>query len=111
MAALDECRTPARQDGGAAMVTTATATAPSASYSLTVRVEIDNEPGMLGKVTSAIGKGGGDIGAVDLVEVGRRTITRDITFKASGENHGQQVVERLRGVDGVRVGNVSDRTS
>ena len=85
-------------------------TAPSASYSLTVRAEIDNEPGMLGKVTSAIGKGGGDIGAVDLVEVGKRTITRDITFKASGEHHGQQVVERLRAIDGVRVVNVSDRT-
>jgi len=92
------------------MATPATTTAPSASYSLTVRVEIDNEPGMLGKVTSAIGKGGGDIGAVDLVEVGRRTITRDITFKASGESHGQQVVERLRALEGLRVVNVSDRT-
>ncbi len=85
-------------------------TAPSASYSLTVRVEIDNEPGMLGKITSAIGKGGGDIGAVDLVEVGKRTITRDISFKASGEQHGQQVVERLRALEHVRVVNVSDRT-
>jgi len=92
------------------MATPATTTAPSASYSLTVRVEIDNQPGMLGKVTSAIGKGGGDIGAVDLVEVGRRTITRDITFKASGESHGQQVVERLRALEGLRVVNVSDRT-
>jgi malate dehydrogenase (oxaloacetate-decarboxylating) len=86
------------------------ATAPSASYSLTVRVEIDNEPGMLGRVTSAIGKGGGDIGAVDLVEVGKRTITRDISFKASGEQHGQQIVERLRALEHVRVVNVSDRT-
>jgi malate dehydrogenase (oxaloacetate-decarboxylating) len=86
------------------------ATAPSASYSLTVRVEIDNEPGMLGRVTSAIGKGGGDIGAVDLVEVGKRTITRDISFKASGEQHGQQIVERLRALGHVRVVNVSDRT-
>src|SRR5438046_1207607 len=33
--------------------------APSASYSVTVRLEIDNKPGMLGKVTSAIGKAGG----------------------------------------------------
>src|SRR5438876_157357 len=37
--------------------------APSASYSVTVRLEIENKPGMLGKVTSAIGKAGGDIGA------------------------------------------------
>ena len=34
---------------------------PSASYSLTMRVEIQNRPGMLGKVTSAIGKAGGDM--------------------------------------------------
>jgi malate dehydrogenase (oxaloacetate-decarboxylating) len=84
--------------------------APTASHSLTVRVTITNKPGMLGKVTSAIGKGGGDIGAIDLVEVGRNTITRDITFKTSGERHGQQMVERLRGLEGVEVVNVSDRT-
>jgi malate dehydrogenase (oxaloacetate-decarboxylating) len=65
---------------------------------------------MLGKVTSAIGKAGGDIGAIDLVEVGRKTITRDITFKTSGERHGQQVVERLRALEGIGVVNVSDRT-
>ena len=53
--------------------------APSASYSLTVRLEIVNKPGMLGRVTSAIGKAGGDIGAIDLVVVGKSTITRDIT--------------------------------
>jgi len=84
--------------------------APSASYSLTVRLEIQNRPGMLGRVTSAIGKAGGDIGAIDLVEIGKSTITRDLTFKARDEAHGQQVVERLRGVDGVKVVNVSDRT-
>jgi malate dehydrogenase (oxaloacetate-decarboxylating) len=84
--------------------------APSASYSLTVRLEIDNKPGMLGKVTSAIGKGGGDIGGIDVVTVGKSTITRDITFKARDEHHGQQVVDRLKAVAGIRVVNVSDRT-
>ena len=84
--------------------------APTASHSLTVRLQITNKPGMLGKVTSAIGKAGGDIGAIDLVEVGKTTITRDISFKTSGERHAQQVVERLRTVEGVQVVNVSDRT-
>ena len=84
--------------------------APSASYSLTVRVELVNEPGMLGRVTSAIGTAGGDIGAVDLVEIGKKTITRDLTFNARDENHGQQIVDRLRTVEGVHVVNVSDRT-
>src|SRR5262249_15346850 len=76
---------------------------PSASYSLTVRLEITNRPGMLGQVTSAIGKAGGDIGAIDLVQVGKSTITRDLTFKARDERHGQQIVERIRGVRSVKV--------
>jgi malate dehydrogenase (oxaloacetate-decarboxylating) len=84
--------------------------APSASYSTTVRLEITNRPGMLGRVTSAIGKAGGDIGAIDLVEVGKTTITRDLSFKASDERHAQQVVDRVRAVSGVRVVNASDRT-
>src|SRR3989441_8512405 len=83
---------------------------PSASYSLTVRLEITNRPGMLGQVTSAIGKAGGDIGAIDLVEVGKGTMTRDITFKARDDRHGTQVVDRIRAVAGVKVVNVSDRT-
>ncbi len=84
--------------------------APSASYSTTVRLEITNRPGMLGRVTSAIGKAGGDIGAIDLVEVGKTTITRDLSFKASDERHAQQVVDSVRAVSGVRVVNASDRT-
>src|SRR6266849_5876859 len=84
--------------------------APSASHSVTVRLEIDNKPGMLGKVTSAIGKAGGDIGAIDLVEVGKTTITRDLSFKARDEAHGQQIVEKIRTLEGANVVNISDRT-
>ncbi len=51
----------------------------SASYSLTVRVAIRNRPGMLGRVTSAIGEAGGDIGAVDIVELLKDTVVRDFT--------------------------------
>ena len=83
--------------------------APVASYSLTVRVRIVNTPGMLGKVTSAIGAEGGDIGAIDIVEAGRE-VTRDISFKASDEAHGQRITERIRGIEGITVVHVSDRT-
>ena len=86
------------------------AIAPSASYSITLRVEIKNRPGMLGRVASAIGNAGGDIGSVDLVESLRDRIVRDITVKARDSVHGQQVVTCLRHVAGVRVVNVSDRT-
>ena len=84
--------------------------APSASYSLTVRVAIQNRPGMLGKVASAIGDAGGDIGAVDLVESQRKHIVRDITIDARDSGHGTQIVDRLKRVPGVRVINISDRT-
>jgi malate dehydrogenase (oxaloacetate-decarboxylating) len=86
------------------------AVAPSASNSLTVRLEIKNRPGMLGRVTSAIGQTGGDIGAVDLVEAHRDRIVRDITIKARDSVHGQEIVDRLRRLTGIRVSNVSDRT-
>jgi malate dehydrogenase (oxaloacetate-decarboxylating) len=85
-------------------------TAPSASYSMTVRLEIRNRPGMLGKVTSAIGRAGGDIGAVDLVEAGADLLVRDITFNARDEAHGRAVVGTLTRVAGIRVRHVSDRT-
>jgi malate dehydrogenase (oxaloacetate-decarboxylating) len=86
------------------------AVTPSASYSITLRVSIRNRPGMLGRVASAIGAAGGDIGAVDLVESQRDVVVRDITVKARDSTHGQQIVARLRHVAGVRVINVSDRT-
>jgi malate dehydrogenase (oxaloacetate-decarboxylating) len=65
---------------------------------------------MLGKVTSAIGDAGGDIGAIDLVEAGSAQYTRDISFKASDEKHGELITDRIRGIEGVTVVNVSDRT-
>lgn len=83
---------------------------PSASYSLTIRLQIKNRPGMLGRVASAIGDAGGDIGAVDLVQSGRDEIVRDLTVKARDSEHGQEIVNRLRRLPGVRVVNVSDRT-
>src|SRR6266498_2779225 len=65
---------------------------------------------MLGRVASAIGDAGGDIGAVDLVETTRERTERDITVKARDSVHAQQIVSRLRRVAGVRVGAISDRT-
>src|SRR6184192_2894818 len=83
---------------------------PSASYSFTIRLQIANRPGMLGRVASAIGDAGGDIGAVDLVETTRERTLRDMTVKARDSIHAQQIVSRLRHVAGVRIGHVSDRT-
>ena len=68
--------------------------------SFTVRLRIANQPGMLGKATSAIGEAGGDIGGVDLVEAGQKEMTRDIAFKASDEAHGQAIESGCAGWPG-----------
>src|SRR5678815_4164640 len=86
------------------------AVAPSASYSFTIRLEIRNKPGMLGRVTSVIGKAGGDIGAVDLVEMTGQQVLRDITIKARDSRHAHDIVDRLRATTGIRIANISDRT-
>src|SRR6185503_15454810 len=86
------------------------AVTPSASYSVTVRLSIANRPGMLGRVAMSIGDAGGDIGAVDLVESTRDRIVRDITISSRDSGHGQQIVNRLKHLAGVRVVNTSDRT-
>jgi len=83
---------------------------PSASYSITMRVEIQNRVGMLGRVTSAIGKAGGDIGAVDIAGFGKGTIIRDITVSARDEAHEKLIAAAVGKLPGVHVVNVSDRT-
>ncbi len=88
----------------------ATVLSPSESYSITIRAEIQNRPGMLGKVTTAIGSVGGDIGAVDLSGHGKGTVTRDITVRARGIEHAQEIINAVKSIPGVKVGNVSDRT-
>src|SRR6266545_1050840 len=86
------------------------AVAPSASYSFTIRLEIRNKPGMLGRVTSVIGKAGGDIGAVDLVEMTGTAVVRDMEVKARDSEHAHRIVDLLKKASGVRVANISDRT-
>jgi malate dehydrogenase (oxaloacetate-decarboxylating) len=84
--------------------------APSASYSITIRVKIKNKPGMLGKVTLAIGDAGADIGAIDITGFEKDHIIRDITFSARDEAHGDEVCKCLNEIDGVSVVHKSDRT-
>src|ERR687898_479175 len=84
--------------------------APSASYSLTLRVKIPSRAGSFGAVATAIGKAGGDIGAIDIVSSGPDHIVRDITVSAVSSEHGEKIIQAVRDIDGIEVINVSDRT-
>jgi malate dehydrogenase (oxaloacetate-decarboxylating) len=83
---------------------------PSAQYSLTIRIEIAHRPGMLGQVASAIGKAGGIIGAVDLIEVYEDKLLRDITVDAADQDQWEAITAAIDAVDGVRVVDTTDRT-
>ncbi|HJU55435.1 MAG TPA: malic enzyme-like NAD(P)-binding protein [Pyrinomonadaceae bacterium] len=82
---------------------------PSASYSLTLRVKLSSRSGTLGEVTTAIGRVGGDIGAIDIVSVSHDWIVRDISVNARSSEHDAEIVEAVRNIDGVEVLQVSDR--
>ncbi|HUO74041.1 MAG TPA: NAD-dependent malic enzyme [Solirubrobacteraceae bacterium] len=86
------------------------ATTPSAQYSLTLRVEIDHVPGMLGKVASAIGAAGGTIGAVDLVQVAGEHTIRDITVETADASDWPRLMAAVDAVAGAHVLDTTDRT-
>ena len=83
---------------------------PSDSYSLTLRVKLSTRAGTLGEVATAIGKAGGDIGAIDIVSVGRDHIIRDITVNTVSSEHEEKIVAAVEHIEGIEVVNVSDRT-
>src|SRR5215208_4370453 len=83
---------------------------PSAQYSLTIRVEIEHSPGMLGKVAGAIGDSGGVIGSIDIVTLQAGRMLRDITVDTAGPHHGARVIAAIDAVRGARVVDHTDRT-
>jgi malate dehydrogenase (oxaloacetate-decarboxylating) len=88
----------------------ATALHPSASFSATLRVHLDNRPGAFATLAKAIGDAGGLLGAIDLVRVEHGKKIRDVTVLADDDAHIARIVEAVRAVDGIDVEHVSDRT-
>jgi malate dehydrogenase (oxaloacetate-decarboxylating) len=82
----------------------------SASFSATLRVKLDDLPGTFAKLAAAIGASGGSLGAIDLVRIEHGKKVRDVTVNAASAEHIEQIVEAVRGVPGVEIDHVSDRT-
>lgn len=83
---------------------------PNPSFSLTIRVALPNQPGMLARVTSAIASVGGNFGQIDLIEQTRATTIRDITVDAYSTEHSEEIVQAVNGLPDIRVIDVYDRT-
>ena len=82
----------------------------SASFSATIRVELENRPGAFAEVAAAIAGEGGLLDAIDLVRVDDGSKVRDVTVLAADADHIGRIVDAVREVEGVEVQHVSDRT-
>jgi malate dehydrogenase (oxaloacetate-decarboxylating) len=86
------------------------AVTPSASYSLILRIRLDNRPGVLDEVVAALGAAGARIGAVDTVEGGDTSIVRDIAIDCRNEDHWAQIIDAVKDIDGAALLESTDRT-
>jgi malate dehydrogenase (oxaloacetate-decarboxylating) len=83
---------------------------PSASYSFTMRLHMPQQGGAFARIARAIADAEAMLGAIDLVRVESEEVVRDVTVACVDSAHAEAVVRTVRGLEGVRVDSVSDRT-
>src|SRR5919112_545485 len=83
---------------------------PSISYSITVRLELPAGGTAISSLPTCGEKAGGIVTPLDVPASGHDRLRIDVTCAASDTAHADQIVEALRGIDGVTVHKVSDRT-
>lgn len=88
----------------------ATRLTPSAQYKITVRLEYPHAPTWIGKISSAIGKAGGIIHAIDLVQIADGKSIRDYGIECSSTEHAEEVIRAIKRIKGVTLHSVSDDT-
>ena len=86
------------------------ATEPSISYSITVRLELPAGGTAISRLTTCVEEAGGIVTALDVTASGHDKLRIDVTCAASDTAHADRIVEALRGIEGVDVHKVSDRT-
>jgi malate dehydrogenase (oxaloacetate-decarboxylating) len=74
----------------------------------TLRVHIQDQPGYLGKLCTAIGEAGGNIGEIRTVSLGLVRNTREISIYVDDEAHLERVLESIRPVEGIELASVVD---
>jgi malate dehydrogenase (oxaloacetate-decarboxylating) len=79
-------------------------------YSITLDVTLDNVPGVLGRLATAIGDAGGNIFAIDGFVAKGRELERDIVVNCSSVEHQHEVVAAVEATEGVTLEGWYDRT-
>ncbi len=83
---------------------------PTAAFSIRLRVRLDNVPGALGRLASAIGSAGGNIWSLEGFEAKRSHLDEDVVVNCTSEAHQQQVIEAVQAQEGIELLSWQDRT-
>ncbi|MEE1937861.1 NAD-dependent malic enzyme [Streptomyces sp. TRM 70361] len=86
------------------------ATAPSVSNSMTIRLEVPAGGSAVSQLTTAVESSGGSVIGLDVTASGHERLRIDVTIAASSVTHGEEIVAKLRDIEGIAIGKVSDRT-
>jgi malate dehydrogenase (oxaloacetate-decarboxylating) len=83
---------------------------PTAAFSITLDCELQNVPGALGQLCTAIGDAGGNIGALDGFDVRGSSLRRNLVVHCRDEAHQQVVVDAVNKLSSVKLIDWWDRT-
>jgi malate dehydrogenase (oxaloacetate-decarboxylating) len=83
---------------------------PTSAFSVTLFVQMDNAPGVLGRLATDLGAAGGNITAVSGFEAHGPLANQELVVYCRDEAHARKIVDVARGCDGVRVVDAYDRT-
>lgn len=86
------------------------AMAPRPGQSMVLRLEFEPDPGLFVSLAQAVEAAGGDIRAMDMIQVAHGIVTRDVTVDVFDGDGMQRVQDAVRRLSGIRIRNVSDRT-
>jgi malate dehydrogenase (oxaloacetate-decarboxylating) len=82
----------------------------SVSSSITIRLELPARPRAVSELTGLIESLGGIVTALDVTASGADRVRVDVTCATRGSEHAEAIAAALRGLEGIVVERVSDRT-
>ncbi len=83
---------------------------PTAAFSIRIRARLDNVPGTLGRLTSAVGAVGGNIAGLTGFEAKAEILDEDMIINCRSEAHQREVLDAIEACDGVELLSWEDRT-
>ena len=86
------------------------ATVPSVSNSITVRMEVPARGNAVSQITTSVEASGGSVTGLDVTASGLEALRIDVTIATASVAHAEEIVDKLRAIDGIEIGKVSDRT-